>query len=255
MFWLLIRTPGAVFLWLLPLPILCRQRDGLSKHTHTHAQKYRISSCPRSWLPSYVHLEEVKGRADWNVLGKKLWSLKIKRTIECFVARDGCLLPNEALCSDSSTSFPGCSSLKTLVWRNQKKMDYVGQPKTKGAWNFQNGQKRICKVPLRNWQKRDYVKDHTFSTNKCHWNFKKPVWFFWPQCVEVRGSVGEVIWSSFLFPSSRISPALGTPFTLVSGSWLSSFLFCFAQALEIVASCKTPTLECVTVEALLSVLV
>lgn len=119
-------------------------------------------------------------------------------------------------------------------------MDLVGQPKTKGAWNFQNGQKCICKVPLRNWHKKGLRKRQPLLGQKksyCDWNFKKPVWFFWPQCVEVRGSVGEVIWSSFLFPSSRVSPALGTPFTLVSGSWLTSFLFCFAQALEMVASC------------------
>lgn len=117
-------------------------------------------------------------------------------------------------------------------------MDLVGQPKTKGAWNFQNGQKCIYKVPLRNWQKRTTYTTTTSRTKKyCDWNFKKPVWFFWPQCVEERGSVGEVIWSSFLFPSSRISRALGTPFTLLSGSWLNQFLFCFAQALEMVASC------------------
>lgn len=69
-FWLLIQTPGAVFVWLWPLPILCRHCDGLSKHTH--AQIHTQSAAAQDPDCPDIYTNPGGGKADWNVLGKKV---------------------------------------------------------------------------------------------------------------------------------------------------------------------------------------
>ena len=75
--------------WLVPLPLPCRHRAGLSKHTHTRTDTHTISSCPVSTPTA----EEVKRSADWNVLGKNLLDQKEEEWHS--EVRGGWLLPKE----------------------------------------------------------------------------------------------------------------------------------------------------------------
>lgn len=126
----------------LTLPVPCRHGGGLTKHTNTRTRTRHNQQLPRH--PDRHGWRSEKGRADWEWLS----------TVEPEMADVYLKGLSEERERERSTSIPGRSYLKTFVWGKSNKMDLAGQPKTKGAWDFQNGQKCICKVPLRNWQKR-----------------------------------------------------------------------------------------------------
>lgn len=95
----------------------CCLCEGLSKHTCTNLQK-QICSCPRSWLPTFLHQPEVvrRGRADWNALvGNKIQRRSHTKSdmADFYLKRPSCV---------RNTSFPGCSYFEmcmcVCVWRN-----------------------------------------------------------------------------------------------------------------------------------------
>lgn len=85
---------------------------------HTCTDTHTISSCPRSWLPRYLH-QPWRGKSWLKCTGEEsAWSLKI-RIIQYSEARWRLTAPSRGSVCESSTSFPRCSYLKTFVWRNQ----------------------------------------------------------------------------------------------------------------------------------------
>lgn len=124
---------------------------------------------------------------------------------------------------------------KDFCVEKSNKMDLVGLPKTKGAWNFQNGQSATEELTKKKglYKRQPFLGQENIVTGT-----------LWNLCdfSDLSVSGWEALWArwsdppfSFHRPGSLQLSAHLLP--LCPAPDLTSFLYCFAQALEMVASC------------------
>lgn len=84
--------------WLLPLPILCRHCDGLSKHTHAQIHTQSAATQDPDCPDIYSNSGGGKGKRWLKCTGwETAWSWKIRRMIQHSKVSDCWLLPKGAL--------------------------------------------------------------------------------------------------------------------------------------------------------------